>query len=152
MSDRAAACWVVKRNCSASPAQLAAVLASIAALSTAIGIAFALVGPWLVLPFVGVEIAALALAFLFYSRHAADRERIDVSAAGIAIRRDDGAQARSWNLALPGAHIEFDRRDERARVYVAAHGERVEVGRHLCDRPRLALARELRRALRAAAT
>ena len=41
-----------------------------------IGIGFSLIGAWLVLPFVGLEILALALAFYYINNHEANYESI----------------------------------------------------------------------------
>jgi uncharacterized membrane protein len=54
-------CWMIKRNCSASPQQLAMVFASLVAVSFAFGVAFAAQGLWLVLPLVGIEMLAAEL-------------------------------------------------------------------------------------------
>ena len=60
--------WLIKRNCSASPRQLAGVLVSVVVISFAFGVAFATQGLWMVLPFVGLEVLAVAAAFIFYGR------------------------------------------------------------------------------------
>src|SRR5262245_48230471 len=70
----------VKRNCSISPQALAWLLALTAAFSFGIGIGFAVFGAWPVLPFVGLEVAALAAAFYVNGRHAADYERFALAA------------------------------------------------------------------------
>ena len=53
-----------------SPAGLATAFAVLAALTLAIGVGFAVVGAWLVLPFAGLEVLMLAVAFLVYARRA----------------------------------------------------------------------------------
>ena len=45
-------------------------LAALAALTVAIGVGFAFVGAWLVLPFAGLEALMLAVAFFVYARRA----------------------------------------------------------------------------------
>src|SRR5262245_1751621 len=85
-------CWTVKRNCSASPAQLAAVFASMIGLSFIFGVVFAAHGMWLILPFVGLELVAVAIAFICYGRRAADLERITLSEHDLHIERVEGAR------------------------------------------------------------
>ena len=51
-----------------SPAGLAMAFAALAALTLAIGVGFALVGAWLVLPFAGFEVLMLGVAFFAYAR------------------------------------------------------------------------------------
>jgi uncharacterized membrane protein len=59
-----------KRNCSISPAGLLGAYAALAAVTLAIGIGFALLGAWLVLPFAGLEVLGLAAAFVVQVRRA----------------------------------------------------------------------------------
>ncbi len=56
------------RNCSISPAALLGSLAALAAVTLAIGIGFSLLGAWPVLPFAGLEVLALAIAFVVHVR------------------------------------------------------------------------------------
>lgn len=146
--------WIIKRNCSASPLQLALVFASIVLLSFVIGVAFAAAGLWLVLPFVGLELLAVGLAFFCYGRHAADYERIEVDADQVRIERHDGRAVVTERLPAPWARVEVDAAagGGRAplRLYLAAHGARVEIGRHLAEARRGQLAQELRQALQSA--
>jgi uncharacterized membrane protein len=150
MSDHATR-WIIRRNCSASPKQLALVFASIVLLSFAIGVAFAAHGLWMVLPFVGLELLAVALAFIFYGRHAADYERIELRDGWIDVEHVEGPRRRRWRVPAPWVRLEVQPAGPgergRARVHLTARGERVEIGRHLLDARRLALAAELKRAL-----
>ena len=59
---------ILKRNCSMSPAGLAMAFAALAVVTLAIGVGFASVGAWLVLPFAGLEVLGLAVAFVVYAR------------------------------------------------------------------------------------
>ena len=147
--------WILKRNCSASPQQLALVFGSIVAVSFVFGAAFAAQGAWMVLPFVALELVAVAAAFVCYGRHAADFERIELAGGQLRIERHDGARVEHRSLALPWTRVELDEAGrgwmQRVRLYLVARGERVEVGRHLPDARRRRLAQELRQALRSAA-
>lgn len=53
-----------------SPAGLATAFAALAALALVIGVGFAVVGAWLVLPFAGLEVLMLGVAFVAYARRA----------------------------------------------------------------------------------
>ena len=53
-----------------SPAGLAMAFAALAALTLTIGVGFAAIGAWLVLPFAGLEALALAAAFFVHARRA----------------------------------------------------------------------------------
>lgn len=146
--------WVIKRNCSASPSQLAAVFGSLVAVSFAFGVAFAALGLWMVLPFVGLELAAVAAAFLCYGRHAADVERIELVADKLTVERIEAEQHRRWEFDPVRVRLEVEEQGRglgaTVRVRLASHGEQVEVGRYLLDARRAQLARELRAGLRGA--
>lgn len=140
---------MIKRNCSASPIQVAWVFASIVAVSFAFGAVFAAQGLWLVLPFVGIEMLAVAAAFFCYGRRAADYERIEIGDDQVAVEKVEGSQRSLRRLPSPWTRVELQRlgRSGRVRVWLAAGAERVEVGRHLLDARRMQLAEELRGAL-----
>jgi uncharacterized membrane protein len=61
---------ILKRNCSMSPAGLAGAFAALAVIVLSIGAGFAWIGAWLVLPFAGLEVLMLAVAFFVYARRA----------------------------------------------------------------------------------
>ena len=135
----------LKRNCSISPAALACVFIALGALALAIAAGFALAGAWLILPFAGLEIVALAAAFLIQARHATDYERIDLEGGRLRL---EVAQADAL------ARYELDARRVRVDMsghYVVLRGgphEALELGRHLDARARAALASELKKRLR----
>lgn len=141
---------MIKRNCSASPAQLAAVLASIVGVSFAFGVLFAAQGLWLVLPFVGIELLAVAAAFVCYGRRAADFERIEIGGGAIAIERVEGGRRTVQRLPAPRTQVGWERlgRTGQVTVWLAAGDRRIEVGHHLPDARRVQLAGELNKALR----
>jgi uncharacterized membrane protein len=113
-----AGCWVIKRNCSASPAQLAWVFGSIVAVSFAFGAAFAAQGLWLVLPFVGLETLAVAAAFICYGRRAADYERIEIGGGEIAVEQVEASRRTVRRLPSPWARVEVQRRGRAGSVTV----------------------------------
>jgi uncharacterized membrane protein len=140
----------VKRNCSISPHALGALLALTAGLSFAIGVGFALYGAWPILPFVGLEVAALAAAFYVNGRHATDYERIALVEGSLVVEIRDGDRLEEhrfnphWvRLVTSGA-----RRD--VRVALRSHGRELQIGRHLDASGREALATALRERLAAA--
>ena len=62
-------------HCSISPAGFACVIASLAGVALAIGVGFALLGAWLVLPFSGLEVLLLGAAFAWHARDISIRDR-----------------------------------------------------------------------------
>src|SRR4029450_13793573 len=143
--------WLIKRNCSASPRQLAWVFASLGTVSFSFGATFAALGYWMVFPFVGVEVAAIGAAFLYLARHAADCERIEIDDLAIVIERREGERRSEFRFDAPWARVEVSERKAdlggRVRGEVVSRRQRVEVGRYLVDTRRVVLARELKMAL-----
>src|SRR5687768_13428797 len=68
--------WLLRRNCSLAPRQFIAVLGSLALLAAAIAALFWSQGAPLVVPFASLELLALVVALIAYTRHATDRERL----------------------------------------------------------------------------
>jgi uncharacterized membrane protein len=132
----------LKRNCSISPAGLACVFAALAALAAAIAIGFALVGAWLILPFAGLEIVALAVAFVMVARHAGDYERIALEAGRLRVEVADGDSLAQHELDAQRVRIHL--KDDQ-RLLVQAAQQEVEIGRHLEAEKRVELAAALAR-------
>ena len=61
----------LKRNCSISPAGLLWAFVALGSVTLAIGVGFAMVGAWLILPFAGLEVVALGAAFVVHARRVA---------------------------------------------------------------------------------
>jgi uncharacterized membrane protein len=135
---------ILKRNCSISPAGLAGVFGALAALTLAIGAAFALAGAWLVLPFAGLEIAALGVAYLAYARRAADYERIELAGGRLTIEVAEADRMARYQVEAQQArvHVEAD------LVVLRGAGEELQLGRHLDAERRVEFAAQLQKRLR----
>src|ERR1700735_3679975 len=81
--------WLIKRNCSASPRQFVGFYVSLALFSLLIAGLLVWAGAWLVLPFTGVELLVVGIAFVMYARHAVDYERILLFQNRLLIERMD---------------------------------------------------------------
>jgi uncharacterized membrane protein len=68
--------WLMKRNCSVSPRQFVWFYISLALFSSAIALSLVMRGAWPVLPFTGIEVLVVGIAFVIHARHAVDYERI----------------------------------------------------------------------------
>jgi uncharacterized membrane protein len=140
--------WNLRRNCSVSPAQLAVALGLVGAVSLSVAVFFWFLGAVLVLPFALVELTALAAAFLFHARHAADRESIRLEAGRLVVEFETAGRlvrnefAREW--------VRIDPPRGRELVEVCGGGRSVCVGRFVRPELRHLLAREMRQALHGA--
>jgi uncharacterized membrane protein len=139
----------LKRNCSISPAGLLGVFAALSVASAAIGTGFAIAGAWPVLPFVGLEIAALGAAFVLYARRAADYERIELVQGRLVVEVAEAERLVQYQLDPRRARVVLEQgKGYGARVLLREAGKEVEVGRHLDAPSRIEFAGELSRRLR----
>jgi uncharacterized membrane protein len=131
-------------NRSLGPAGRRFALGAIAA--TTFGVAgFAVsIGAWPVMPFAGLEVVLLALAFHVVQRHDADYERVEVDEHEVIV---EGRHARApfrfvanraWTRLVVGLE------HGRCTLQLAYGGRRVPLGRMMSDAERRRLARELR--------
>jgi len=134
----------LKRNCSISPAGLAGVFAALALVVIAIGVGFAVAGAWLVLPFAGVEVLLLLVAYLLYARRAADCERIVLESGRLVVEVTQAQNTLRFVVQARSARVCL----EKERVVLHAASEQLELGRHLDAPARAHLAAELQKRLR----
>ena len=126
-----------------------AVFGSVAAVSFAFGAMFAVLGAWLVLPFAGVELLALAAAFVVYGAHATDGERLRLTKGTLSVEVAEGSSVRVFEFPAREVRLLAEEGERLAgrRLYLAHRAGRLEVGRHLGAQRRAAVERDLRAAL-----
>jgi uncharacterized membrane protein len=135
---------ILKRNCSISPAGLAGVFAALAAVVLAVGVAFAFAGAWLVLPFAGLEVVALAAVYLAYARHAADYERIELAAGRLTVEVAEAQKMSRYEMEARRARVCL----ENDGVVLRGAGNELQLGRHLDTQRRAEFAAQLQKRLR----
>lgn len=140
---------LLKRNCSISPGGMLRVFALLALASLGIATAFALLGAWLVLPFAGLEVVALGVAFVVNARHATDFERIEIASGRLTVEIGEADRVARYVVDPRVARLRLEK-DEGygARVVLRVPGGDVEVGRHLDAETRVEFATELTKRLR----
>jgi uncharacterized membrane protein len=139
--------WLLKRNCSLTPRQLAKAYLLLCAGSFSIALAFTLQGIWIVLAFALVEMTVVGAALLHYARHALDREHIALTERCLLVERTEGAHTEQVRLDPTWTRIALPD-DRRALIALESRGTRVEVGAFVTEATRRQVARELRRELR----
>ena len=128
-----ATCWVV--------------FGSLACVSLMIAVAFALLGAWLILPFAGLEIAALALVLRWLKIHEGDFEQVSVRGDVVALDVREKSRMRHFEFNRAWAKLVVNERLRSTRLALRWHGREYEIGRYLDDGGKQALARELQRRL-----
>lgn len=127
---------------------LATVLATTAALSFLIGAAFAWLGLWLVLPFVGLEVAVLGIAWWVHTKHARDAEMIRMDGRQFMVEVRRGRRLYRHELNLHWAQCRHELVGGRERLLIGSHGRYVEIGRQLDRQARRRIGEDLNERLR----
>jgi len=135
---------ILKRNCSISPVRLAGVFVALATVVLAVGVAFAFAGAWLVLPFAGLEVMALAAAYLAYARRAADYERIELQAGRLTVEVVEAQSLSRYEIEARRARVCL----EKDEVVLRGAGKELQLGRHLDAQRRAEFAAQLQKRLR----
>lgn len=136
---------MTRPNCSLSVTGQKRVFALIALFTLTVAFGFSLIGAWMVMPFAGLELLALAAAFIYLNGSSDDYESITIKGDSLVVETCSRKRVE---------RVEFNRYWVRValkmfsgglqRLSLSSHGREVEFGRYMDDEQRLALARELK--------
>ncbi len=140
--------WLLKRNCSVTPAQLGWLYVSLCVVSLGIAIFFWVQGARMVMPFAWLELLAVGAAFVVYARHARDGEKIVLQGGQLVVELETAGRMQRAEFNRQWVRVE-PKSGDGSLIEVSGQGRSVRVGRHLRPELRPALAREIRLALRA---
>jgi uncharacterized membrane protein len=140
--------WVLRRNCSLTPAQLGGFYLSMCVVSLGIAAGFAFNGAPVVLCFAGIELVLLAVALLVYARHAGDSDMLTLTGQSLTVEQSCGTTCTTVRFRTPWLSVEPVNGDG-SLIELAGQGQAVRIGRFLRPDARADFARELRGALRA---
>lgn len=138
--------FILSPNSSLTWQQAKQVIAAVAAVELLIGGAFFWVGMSLVLPFSGLEVLVLAIAFYHCLLHGARREVVRVESDRVIVRKgrnrldEERAFQRAWvrvNLIAGAGWYP-------SRLTLRSHGQELEIGQFLTEEEREELATQLR--------
>lgn len=138
--------WLLKRNCAVTPRQLGLCFLLVSLVSLVIAVAFASVGAWPILPFAGIEVLALGVAFVVHARHAGDYEHIVMARGRLTIERWHGGELDRIDCRPTWVRVEYQG-SRRELIRLVVGGREMSVGRFVPDDGRGELARELRASL-----
>ena len=119
-------------------------LAALIATTTAVATAAALLGAWPVMPFAGIEVALVLLAFRVVRMHDADFERLEIGEHEVRIEARTARSVTRFVGQRAWARIVVSERGRRCTLGLAYAGRTVPLGRLLSDEGRRRLAGELR--------
>jgi len=140
----------IRPNRSLPPQEFLPLFIAVSAVLVTIGVGFALLGAWPVLPFAGIEIVVVGLVFRWLYRHHDDEEQVVVSADRVRVVRRCGGheQVTEYNRywarvsVAPAASI-----GQPMQLRIGSHGRFVEIGAEVREEDRRRLADELKAVL-----
>lgn len=142
--------WVFRRNCSLTPKQLLHWYLSLCLITMVIATGFLLAGFWIVLPFAGLELLLVGIAFVVYARHAADYEMIELQPNQLVLVMADGAKLTQLEWTPQWAKLSYNGK-YKAPLLFSHRGQQVKIGKFIAEKDKSALHRELKAALARAA-
>lgn len=112
--------WVFCRNGSMSPQQLIVVFVSLSVVSLMVAVIAWDVGGSLVMPFTGIELGSVAIALFVYGRHAADQERVRLSAQQLQVEWENAGVVQTVSFNPQWVRVSLP---ERGLVEVSSAGK-----------------------------
>ena len=131
-------------NRSLGPAGRRMFLALMAATTLGIGAFAAAVGAWPVMPFAGLEVGLVFLAFHLVRLHDADFEHLEIGPHEVRVVSRDAESLTRFVAHRPWARVIVRERGARCTLGLAYAGRTVQLGRLLSDEGRRRLAEDLR--------
>ncbi|VVD97260.1 membrane protein [Pandoraea capi] len=138
--------WTHKRNCATSPRQFVLFYLSLAAVSLGVALIAAWRGGWLVLPFTGLDLLVVGVAFVIHARHATDYEVIRLSPVSLVVEQRSAQRLTQFEFNPRWVRIDIEK-PPRTRIVLRSGSRSVTVGAYLAPHRRETFARELRRCL-----
>lgn len=142
--------FVARRSNSLSSGGRFFVLGSLAVVHFAISLGFALNGAWLVVPFAGLDILLVYLAFRYVEQRAGDYECLTFLDDNVVIERRVAGRTDRFEFNRHWVQVTFieAKGAERGRLVLRSHGKEVAFGVHLSGEQRATLARRLKEHLK----
>ena len=132
-------------NRSLGPAGRRMFLALMAATTLGIAASAAAIGAWPVMPFAGLEVALVFVAFHLVRSHDADFERLEIGDHEVRVESRDAESLTRFVAHRAWARVIVSERGARCTLGLAYAGRTVPLGRLMSDEGRRKLAEELRK-------
>lgn len=150
LAQETATQFVVQHNQSLSWRGNKLFIVYVAILSLGIAGFFALHGLWLILPFAGLEILALALGLYICCLHGREREVITIEAEQLLIEKGKDNPKQSWQFERAWLNLELKKsslQGHPSKLLVRCKDNEIEIGKCLSNEERKGLATSLVTAL-----
>ncbi|AKR43998.1 DUF2244 domain-containing protein [Methylophilus sp. TWE2] len=125
---------ITKPNASASTESVLKLLLSLVVLSGLIAMGFFHIGAWMVLPFAGLELVLVVLAFVVVLRHRGDYEKITFVENHIEIEQSVLGKIKLARFQCYWTRVTLrEGEDGKTSLWIGSHNEEVEFGRDTMD-------------------
>lgn len=141
--------WLFRRNCSLSPQQTLHCVLGLGLLSLGVAGFFWSMGAVWVLPFTVAELLAVSLAFVWYSRHATDHERLSMQPGRLVLQWESGGRQQQMVFDRSSVRVQAPKRPGEL-ILVSGPQHSIGFGRFVRADLRATLAMEIRRTLHGA--
>lgn len=141
---------VIRRNSSMTPRSMAVVVICFAVLVVTISLSFFTLGYWLILPFAGLEILAVAAATAATVRATADYELITVKDQKVTVTQRQGKRTVTHDFQRYWTRIRREQGANRfhpTHLLIGSHGRFVSIGSVLTEELKDKLAQQIRDAI-----
>lgn len=128
-------------------------LLGIGALMTFITLRLAMLGLWLVAPFMLLDMLLLIWAFRCVGTHCQTTERVVVGDDNLHIHHQDAREQRDWRFPLYWVQVDLQAPAHPAhgsRLLIGSHGKWIELASFLTNEERESLAQAIRQAVQQA--
>ena len=142
--------YVLAPTRSASWVQIQRFFGLTVGVSAVIGVTFAFMGFWPVLPFAGAELALLWFCFYKNATTGLVTEVIDIDHTTVAVQRESRSEQRQWKFKRAWIQVKLQPAAARlhpSQLLLRSHGKTVYLGAFLTEDERQNVAEELRNAL-----
>lgn len=137
---------IVRPNNSLHPEGFVWLFISIVMIAAIVAIGMSLIGAWLVLPFVGLEVLAFATSFYHIYKHYNDYESISIEEDSVIIEKHIYKSTEKISFQRYWVKISLRNTvDSTCGLFIGSHGKEVEFGkRFMNDVQRTKLAKQLK--------
>lgn len=135
--------WHMRRNCALTPKQLLMFYVALVFLSLVVATGFFLAGVWVISIFTALELSAVTIGFLIYSKHALDYETIEIADKRLLIKKFIGNQETLYEFNTQWVKIEPPRKG--SKIFMISQASlRIELGQFVRYEQQLALIAQVR--------
>lgn len=146
---------VLNPNNSLSAKAAVRVILGLASMVLLVALGFMHIGAWLVFPFAGLELLAIAYAFYHMHAHSADFERITIDEDTVIVEKKDLEKITTTRFQRYWAQVSVRKIVGESQLggenglFIKSHGNEVEFGKkYINDEQRQLLAHEIKQKLR----